>query len=71
MVIQDHYLVMIKEVKMLEINDKEKLISISGGSSISGTLIKSLVSGVNAILEIGRSIGSSIRRLESDNLCEI
>lgn len=55
---------------MLEINEKEKLTNITGGSSISGTLIKSFVSGINIILEIGRSIGSSIRRIEKDKLCE-
>lgn len=51
---------------MIELNKKE-LNSISGG--ISGAIISSIIKGANAILEIGRSLGSSIRRFLTRNLC--
>lgn len=49
---------------------KEQLLSIQGGISISGTLINSFVRGVNVILELGRSVGTAIRRIGSNNVCK-
>lgn len=54
----------------MELN-KCELIEIQGGVSISGTFISSIVRGINAILELGRSLGSSIRRIGSNNLCSL
>lgn len=50
---------------------KEELREIDGGTSLSGTLINAFTSGMKTILEIGRSFGTSIRRLTSDKLCEV
>ena len=47
---------------------KEEMINVIGGS-VSGTLVNALVRVVNAALEVGRSLGSSIRRISSNNLC--
>lgn len=54
----------------MELN-KNQLLNIVGGISISGTLINSIVKGVNAIFDIGRSIGSAIRRIRSGNVCPL
>ena len=48
-----------------------ELIQIYGGANISGTLINSIVRGIEAILELGRSLGSSIRRIGSNNICSL
>ena len=48
--------------------NKEELISIVGGS-ISGTMINALVRALDILLEIGRSLGTSIRRYSSGNYC--
>ena len=50
---------------------KSELIQIYGGANISGTLINSIVRGIEAILDLGRSLGSSIRRIGSNNICSM
>ena len=54
----------------MELN-KQQLVSVVGGVSISGTLINSIVKGVNAFLDLGRSIGTAIRRVTSGNICPL
>lgn len=48
---------------------KEELIKIQGGAKISAAFITSLVKGVSIILELGRSVGTAIRRASSGRLC--
>lgn len=67
--IQDHLIVGRKEI-IMKLNDKELKIIIAG-ASISGTLINSIVKGVNSFLDIGRYFGSSIRRLIGGNICPL
>ena len=52
----------------IEINE---YMMIDGGLSISGTLINSFSTGIKIILEVGRSLGSAIRRGTSNKLCKI
>lgn len=47
---------------------KEELLNIYGGA-ISGTLINALVRAINAVLEVGRSLGSAVRRISSGSSC--
>ena len=49
--------------------DKEELISIVGGTTLSGSLINALSRIIGATLEAGRSLGSAIRRAKTGNLC--
>lgn len=49
---------------------KEELLNINGGG-ISGTLLNSIIRGVNALLDLGRSLGTAIRRLGSNNICPL
>ncbi len=51
--------------------EKRELLTIVGGINISGTLINSIVKGINSILDLGRSLGSSIRRIWSGNICTL
>lgn len=48
-----------------------ELLQIVGGISISAALINSLVRGANLILEIGRSVGSAIRRGQTGKICPL
>ena len=50
---------------------KEELLLIKGGASISGTLINAIVRAVNAALEFGRTLGSSIRRGIAGKTCPL
>jgi len=54
---------------MKSLNDNE-LYNIDGGS-VSGTLINAFVDGIKTIMDVGRSLGSAIRRVISGNLCEL
>ena len=49
---------------------KEELLNIQGGS-LTGTLITALLKGVSSIFDLGRSLGSAIRRIKYNNVCSI
>lgn len=50
--------------------DKKELIEIYGGaSSISGTMINAFVKAIDILLEVGRSLGSAIRRVGDGRSC--
>ena len=49
---------------------KEELLNINGGG-ISGTLLNSIIRGINALLDLGRSLGTAIRRLGSNSICPL
>lgn len=54
----------------MKLNNKE-LKLIVGGASITGTLINSLIKGFNSFLDIGRYLGSSLRRIIGKSYCSI
>ena len=55
---------------MKELN-KNELMNIEGGFSISGSIINAFTSAVKAVVDLGRSFGSSIRRIATNNLCKL
>ena len=55
----------------MEYLDNEKLNLLNGGDGITGSLISALTSGVKALFDVGRSLGSSVRRLSSDEICPL
>ena len=55
---------------MLSLNTNE-LKEIKGGANITGTFVNSIVRGIEAILDLGRSLGSAIRRIGSNNICSL
>jgi hypothetical protein len=48
----------------------EELESVRGGA-ISGTLINAFVRGIEALLDLGRSLGNAIRRVQSNAICKL
>ncbi len=50
---------------------KEELLLIVGGSSISGTVLNAVIRAVNAALEVGRSLGTAIRRIKTRQVCPV
>jgi hypothetical protein len=48
-----------------------ELKEIDGGFSLTGTIVEAFTKGLETILDIGRSFGSSLRRLNEGKLCEI
>lgn len=49
---------------------KQELLKINGGA-ISGTLINGIIKGVNSFLDLGRSVGSAVRRISEGNICPL
>lgn len=47
----------------------EELVMIKAGS-VSGTIINAMVRSVKLALELGRSLGSAIRRAKEKKKCE-
>ena len=52
-------------------SEKEELLQIVGGINITGTLINALYKGINTIMDIGRSLGSAIRRAIGGMMCPL
>lgn len=56
---------------MQKIN-KNKMKQISGGAlSLNGTIINSLIRYVNVFFEIGKALGSAIRRNKAGTICPV
>ena len=51
--------------------NKKELRELYGGLSISATIITAFTNGIKTIFNIGKSLGSSVRRLSERKLCEI
>lgn len=49
---------------------KEELQNITGGA-VTASLISAVITGVNSFLEVGRSLGTAIRRFFSKNVCSV
>ena len=45
--------------------------SIVAGTSITGTLVNSLIKGIDTFMDVGRYLGSSIRRLFGGKVCKL
>lgn len=56
---------------MFAINNEEELLQITGGLNVSGAIINAFRSAANVVMDIGRSLGSAIRRIAYGNLCAI
>ena len=41
------------------------------GGSITGTMINSIVRSINSLLDLGRSLGTAIRRISGNKICPI
>lgn len=59
-----------KGEKMKRLTNNE-LIHIHGGLSISGNLINSFVKGLNLFLDLGKSLGTALRRILTSSLCPL
>ena len=50
---------------------KEELKKVSGGLDLTGTLLNSFTSLIKVLLDAGRAVGSSLRRIEADAMCPL
>ena len=56
---------------LVVMSDNELISIYAGSSTVSATLLNAIIRGLNTLYELGRSLGSFIRRKESNELCEI
>lgn len=49
---------------------KKELEQIEGGS-ISASMINYIVRGIDAFMDVGRSLGSALRRMGEQSLCPL
>jgi len=52
----------------LRVLNNEELLCIEGGT-VSASMIGYIVRGINSILDLGRSLGSAMRRVQNNSLC--
>ncbi len=51
--------------------NNEELLKIQAGSStISSTVLNAVVRAINTLFELGKSLGSTIRRYKDNKLCD-
>lgn len=55
---------------MIVLNNDD-LYDVEGGINISGTLLKSVSDLIDTIFTLGRNLGSSLRRIGSNNMCSL
>lgn len=48
---------------------KDQDLKCINGGSITATFINAIVKGLSLLIELGKSLGSSIRRISSGNTC--
>lgn len=51
--------------------EKEELLNVVGGINITGSLISSIYKGISTIMDVGRSLGSAIRRAMEGSMCPL
>lgn len=50
---------------------KDNELKLINGGSITATFINAIVKGLNIIIELGKSLGSSFRRITSGATCSV
>ena len=56
---------------MKKINDKDLLLIVGGSTTLSGTILNQLNKLINILVDSGKSLGSSIRRISEDKICPL
>ena len=56
---------------MNRICDDRDLMLIVGGFNITGTIINAFTSAGKFIYSLGQSLGSAIRRIGNNNICQV
>ena len=51
--------------------EEKQLYYIEGGINITGTMISSLIKGIDTLLNLGRSLGTAIRRIGTGKICSM
>ena len=50
---------------------KQELLEIQGGVNITASWLNAVARGIEAIMDLGRSFGTAIRRIGSNSVCSL
>lgn len=50
---------------------KEELLKVVGGINITAAFLSAIKGGIDTVLDLGRSLGTSIRRIVGRSICSI
>lgn len=50
---------------------KEELLKIVGGINITASLISGIVKGIEVVVDLGRTFGTTIRRIFGNSYCSL
>ena len=50
---------------------KNELLEINGGTGITAAFLNAFARTISTVVDVGRSFGSSIRRLVNGNVCPL
>lgn len=50
---------------------KQELLEIEGGANWSGSFFNSIARAIDTVMDVGRSLGSAIRRIANGSLCSV
>ena len=56
---------------MKKINDKDLLLIVGGATTLSGTILNQLNKLISILVDSGRTLGTSIRRIVEDKICPL
>ena len=51
--------------------NKQELLAITGGGTITSSMLNAIARGISTITDLGRALGSAIRRMVSGKICPI
>ena len=64
-------MVMLDRQNAVDRLNKQELLNVVGGRSVSGTLVNAFTSAFKVIYGFGQDFGGAIRRFTSRNLCQL
>lgn len=55
----------------MKLLNKNELKEINGGLNITATFLSYAIRGINSLLDIGRSLGTAVRRIRYGKMCSL
>lgn len=56
---------------MKEIEEKKQILIVGGYTTLSGTILNQLNKLIDILVDSGRTLGTSIRRIVEDKICPL
>lgn len=56
---------------MKEIEEKKQMLIVGGSTTLSGTILNQLNKLIDILVDSGRTLGTSIRRIVEDKICPL